>query len=323
MDDLTPVSTTYLKQPTIQATPPPACHSPQTVSTPQQALEALRAQPDYDQLLLILQYLASPGTESPSIWTPSPESAQIVSLLVGEIAENYWTLLREAHTPHESPANLFLSCLLSVAGLNALVAKLRALVAEAKGVGRNGPVRSSICADISLYLDLLVTLLCPSDTLETLWDNTVGRTTLGEPLKKQLLGEILALIAGGKVLSTAAEAAHAVHVREGRGKTWWAADGAGFSKWIGRNVASWAKKNEDEGRRLAGMVWVRGLRLGHAGILPFRPLVLCLACTCLTDSLQMFYQRLLLTLSSSPSVRHPRPSPTYCPLFRLWMKRRF
>jgi telomere length regulation protein len=269
MDDLlTPVSTTYFKprpaDPAAAAPPSP----PATIATPQDVLATLRGQPDFDQLLSALRFLIA-AEGGFSIWTPTPESAQIVSALVGEVAQNYWPLLRDDDDDQgdkREAGSLFLECLASVAGLNALVAKLRALAGAAKGgtaPGGGDLVRPNITADHALYLDLTARLLEADEGgfLAGLWKKATQVSTPTDATRRQLLSEVAGLLAGGRLLSAAAEVEHLVQLREGRNRRWWAAHGGEYSAWLGRNVAACGAEQGE----LAAAVWSRGLRLGYSG----------------------------------------------------------
>src|SRR5690606_36743634 len=140
--------------------PPAVSRSNRTgIPSPEDALETLTAQPDYDTLVSSLSYLSKPELSgaSFSIHTSSPLSAQITQVLVTEIAPNYWPLLREGSLDGPQSAgrttdlDLFLDCLRSLAGLNTILLRLRALVQEIKA-GKGGPKRPDLVLNINLVL---------------------------------------------------------------------------------------------------------------------------------------------------------------------------
>src|SRR6185437_15272383 len=63
----------------------------------EEAIQVLKSEPDYENLVAVLQFLDSPKSSGISfnIAEPSPHAAQIVRLLIAEIVPNYWVLLNE------------------------------------------------------------------------------------------------------------------------------------------------------------------------------------------------------------------------------------
>ena len=264
--DLTPISTTYTRQSLNDIQISRRSNSPKSHSiiyTQQDAFNILQSQPAYDQLLSVLQYIHIEHADF-GIQRPSRESARIVSVLISEIAERYWQVLKNDKGYDNPPAQMFLECLLSITGLNAIITKLRALCSKTDGHTNSFRAVPVDTTSLALYLDILSSLLQADDLLGRLWDNISSKGRASEPIKKQLLGDIQRLLAGGKLLSVAAEAEHTYQAREGREKSWWVADGTQFTKWLGTGLASWAKRGAEE-TRLAGAMWSKGLRLGYAG----------------------------------------------------------
>lgn len=274
MDDFfTPVSTTYSKSKQTKASEAaaPASKSKRaTVSTPEDALEALRAQPDYDTLITILKYLSTSTStgESFDIHTPSPKSAQITQVLVTEIAPNYWPLLREGSLDGsesqggERDIDLFLECLRSLTGLNVVLLRLRALVQEVKS-GQGGPKRPDLALNINPVLDLLCALLQGSGTVRSIWLRATARQD-GSPKGHHATHELVSLLARGKVVALAAEAG--ALVGESRSPAVWVSDGQEYSKWLALSIASWVKAQaSDEELKVCRELLVRSLSLGYPG----------------------------------------------------------
>src|SRR5689334_11641259 len=96
---------------------------------PEEALEALSHEPEYRSLISTLRYLSSTHREGAAgfdIRQPSPVSAQLIQVLVSEITPNYWTVLKEDAGEREtSGLGLLISCLRSVGGINAILARLK------------------------------------------------------------------------------------------------------------------------------------------------------------------------------------------------------
>ena len=280
MDDFfTPISTTYTKPKESQSlggkaglhetVAPIPKRSPGGISSPEDALEALKAQPDYDTLITVLKYLSKPGqgATSFSIHVSSPQSAQITQLLVNEIAPNYWPLLQEGSLGNQdsesrgrtTDLDLFLECLRSLTGLNVVVLRLRALVQEIKS-GKGGPKRPDLALNINLVLELLCSLLEGSGTVRSIW---LGATD-GTSKSHYATVELVSSLARGKVVALAAEAE--ALAGDSRSSSHWVSDGHQYSKWLALSVASWVKSGpSDEELKVCGELLVRSLSLGYPG----------------------------------------------------------
>lgn len=276
MDELlTPVSTRHLKTKRdnelllSEARPsklPEKAPVLSDVTSADDALQVLKGQPGYDSLIAALRYLT---THAFQLQVPTPQSASIVHVLVTEITPNYWTLLRQgeaddgASTPRH--VELLLSCLRSVSGLNAIVAHIKALIQESR-LGNREPKRPDVTPNLDVFLDVLATLLDGNASIRNLWASSA--TKLPNAAMKRAQSQLLAaLLANGRVLSTAAEASAVAGT-----KSPWVADGVEYSRWIGRNLSSWAKtpSPEDEGA-FCFDVFQRSLSLGYPGKICFFP----------------------------------------------------
>lgn len=288
MDDFfTPISTTYTKSKEARSLGGP--HSPgaaaapvskskrPAISSPEDALETLKDQPDYDTLVTVLNYLSNSGSPesseaSFSIHTSSPLSAQITQVLVTEIAPNYWPLLREGSLDESQSAGkttdlgLFIECLRSLAGLNTILLRLRALVQEIKS-GKDGPKRPDLALNINLVLELLCALLDGRSTVQSIWRRATARN-YGAAKNHHVSHELVSSLARGKVVALAAEAD--ALAGEGPSSTHWVSDGQKYSRWLALSIASWVKNDtSDEGLKVCGELLVRSLSLGYPG--RFRP----------------------------------------------------
>ncbi|KAF4587724.1 DNA replication checkpoint protein tel2 [Ophiocordyceps camponoti-floridani] len=268
--ELRPVSTTYLRTRHAQHLSPSDLRpykkakeglSAAGVSSPDDALEVLKSQPDYDDLVVVLRYLAK---EEAQLRLPTPTSASITHALISEIVPNYWAILRENSGGDESEhLQLLLASLRSVTGLNAIITQCKVLIQEANLFSKEAR-RPEISLNLRLLLDLLASLLEGHGSIRLLWEaavtNRVDATT-GKGLSQQLA----ALLSNGRILSTAAEASAMVG-REALGC--WLADGIDYSVWIGRNLSSWAgAQMSDDEVSFAFDVFQRSMSLGYSGSL--------------------------------------------------------
>jgi telomere length regulation protein len=282
MDELlTPVSTTYLKprkdakpllsevSSTKRVTEVPKVSK---VDSPEEALELLRNQPDYDSLIQVLKYLAQDARQPDSfhIHVPGPKSAAIVHVLVTEISSNYWTLLKEGGQSDSAEdyfddAHLFVRCLQSVAGLNAVLTHLKALIQEHK-LGSKDSKRPDLVLHVNIFLDLLATALGGDDAVRTLWIASTERLST-QTLKKVQSQALLSLLTSGRILSTAAEAIEVIGSENIHTNATWPTDGTKFSQWIAYNLITWAKRTNGENElHFCSDLFQRGMSLGYLGM---------------------------------------------------------
>ncbi|PFH60779.1 hypothetical protein XA68_10344 [Ophiocordyceps unilateralis] len=263
--ELTPVSTTYLRTRHDQDMSPsevrPAKKAKEAVflagvSSVDEALQLLKNQPDYDDLIVLLRYLS---TAEAQLRLPTPTSASIIHTLVSEIVPNYWVLLRGAD--ESDHVELLVACLRSVTGLNAIMTQCKVLIQEARLSSKEAR-RPDLDLNLRLLLDVLAYLLAGRDSIRLLWEASVtnrGEATVSKGQSQQLA----ALIANGRILSTAAEVAAMVG-KEALGS--WLADGIDFSVWVGRNLSSWARTQmSDDEVAFAFDVFQRSMSLGYPG----------------------------------------------------------
>ncbi|KAK2061243.1 telomere length regulation protein [Colletotrichum caudatum] len=283
MDDfLTPVSKTYLKArpevPLLQEPEPSKkrakiAQQDSNIITVQDALETLKNQPDYDSLVAVLSSLDH-GTIAAAgfkVATPSPEAAQIIQCLVVEIIPNYWPLLKE-----EAPGNmstqgadspraleLLLRCLRNVTGLNAVITRMKALIQESKASAQDLK-RPDLALNLGVLLEVCSTVLGKDEHLAMLWTaSSSGLGSMGE--RRPMAHEFAALIAGGRLISVAAEAEAIVNTDSFAGNNLWIANGQEYSKWLGRSIAYWATSGiSSDDIRLCSEVFTRSLRLGYS-----------------------------------------------------------
>ena len=114
-DLLIPVSTAYkkskveLNEPLVEVRKPvhDLSNSLLRPSTPEEALDVLRAEPDLESLSDTLKYLIhdAPSTSKFHITHPSPMAAQIINVLVSSILPNYWAVLRETSSSSSGTAS--------------------------------------------------------------------------------------------------------------------------------------------------------------------------------------------------------------------------
>jgi telomere length regulation protein len=269
---LTPVSTTYLRVTKDEApehhdlglvqvrqsgTAPPAPDF-HNIDSADKALEALRSQPDYETLISVLKFLSrsSQGPQVFAIHAPGPKSAALVQLLVTETAPNYWILLSE------SPEDrfLFISCLRSISGINAILSHVRVLIQESKAAKPENPLF------LGISVDLLAAVLQGDDALRTIWVSSVAKLP-NETQKKAQSQALLALLSSGKLVSWAGEALDILGKDQASEAARWVGDGAQMSKYIASSISLWAKSAQDQVQhQFCASLFQRSLSLGYSGM---------------------------------------------------------
>ncbi|KAK3904610.1 telomere length regulation protein-domain-containing protein [Staphylotrichum tortipilum] len=260
------LSTSAGNQHSIKERQPKPAHK--TPTTPADALEILKTEPDYDSLISALAFLSrheAPGSSLTSIKQPSPLSAQLVQVLVSEIVPNYWALLIEdADQPKTSALRLLLYCLSSITGVNAILVRLKALTAEAKSEAAAKARRPDIALGLGILLDLLCRLLQGDGwLLEAFRLATSGHD--GPARARPRLQEIVATFGGGRIVSLAAEADEIVKsdAPSKQAGDIWPADSLQYTQWLGRNTAKLASDPSNDEAKATSDLFAKALRLGH------------------------------------------------------------
>lgn len=271
---LSPVSRTYLKpedtgnallqgsKTTSQYATPPINSN---LSSLDDVIDVLKNEPDYDALISALRYLQKAGGGGAHFRSGAvgPQTARVIQILVTEIVPNYWTLMKESSTGDEaSDVALLLESLRSLAGLNALLLRLRTLTQEQKSETTEVK-RSDVVLNLNILLEILCELLDGDDHVSQLWIST---SMDSDSMKRRILSrDFVNVIGGGRIISLSAEA-DALVPQEAKGKIIWIADGVEYSKWLARNLVSWSKRADSpEDMKLAADLLSKAMHLGYSG----------------------------------------------------------
>ena len=238
-------------------------------STPLEALEALKSEPDFTSLATSLDYLVE--SNDVNLHLPSPLGSQIINVLVSDIVPNYWELLSKQKRckggwPHNKERSQLLESLRSVSGLGAIVVKLKALLEESRRTAKkvDGLNISTLIKD---YIVLLGAILEDESTLKSLHS---ALSSAPRSLQQALWQELVSFIGGGRLLSVAAEASSLLkEARKDVKNSAWIADPVTYSTWIGKNLATWASQlsisGDDEAWNALSTMLSKSMRLGHSG----------------------------------------------------------
>ncbi|KAK3501148.1 telomere length regulation protein-domain-containing protein [Neurospora crassa] len=276
---LTPISTSRLSanpnEPLLQevglkkeTVKPNQSPGQRPLNSPEEALEVLRHEPNYDQLVATLRFLSHEDLAAStfSIKELSPMTAKLVQVLVSEIVPNYWTLLNEdSHKTKSSALGLLLACLRSLTGVNAIIVRLRAWLQEAKS-GDGKSKRPDIAINLAVLLNLVCLLLKGNDSIRGIWKSAT-RTLNGNLNTRMLSQELLSTFGSGRIISLTAEAIeHAKgHKAEIDVNNIWLANGPEYTKWLSQNIVKWqlTSPTSDE-TKLCSELFLKALRLGHS-----------------------------------------------------------
>ncbi|KAL2885450.1 telomere length regulation protein [Ceratocystis lukuohia] len=274
---LTAVSTTYNQKPdkedslfTLSSSKPTTAPSrPQAhkdlasaaekhgaIRSLEDALETLKCQPEYYEVIAVLRYVNS----SSKIHTHNAINSQICHVLVTEVAPNYWALLQEGSLEGQPSKDVmeFLLALQSLAGINALLSQLRALIQEAKAESQ-GPKRPDFALNFGVLLDILSALLKPDLFVSVLWKRISGVSNLTQ--RRILAQQLASTLGSGHIVQVTAEA-ESLAGRD-RSVSSWVGGGKDYSLWLARNIVAWQKQNTAEDAKICSDLLSRSMRLGY------------------------------------------------------------
>lgn len=229
-------------------------------------VEVLNHEPDYDTLISALRSVVKggPGDEHFNIGAPGPEAARIIQILVTDIVPNYWAILKDSSSEGKaSHLALLLDSLWNLAGLNAVLLRMRTLTQEQKSQSADVK-RSDVLLNLRITLELLCEILGGDDTISRLWANT---SATSDAMKQRILSkDFVNVIAGGRIISYSAEAESLIS-QGTKGQIIWVADGIEYTRWLTRNIISWSKGSElPVEKKLLADLLSKALRLGHSGM---------------------------------------------------------
>ncbi|RMD39429.1 hypothetical protein DV735_g5704, partial [Chaetothyriales sp. CBS 134920] len=225
---------------------------------PDQASEILRSQPQPDDLLAVLQYLQAgvDGKHGFSVHIASPVASQIIAAIVTNIIPDYWHTYQRAElsTLETKCREHIVNVLRSVPGLGALLLQL-------KHLSTAGLAQKPVLLDTA---SVLATVLKPSTTLRELLQDTVKLYTK-QTVRHAVWQEVVALLAGSKVLSVASQAVQSTSLEIGSGSVF-IADGVQYAQWLARNISTTAislSPTDPHSWAMLSRISKRGLNLGY------------------------------------------------------------
>lgn len=233
----------------------------------------LDSKPDYAQITEVLNLL-DPAEEHTrpkgfDIRISSPATAQILQVLISTTIPDHWDVLntdsREGRRNRNSKLKAaLLRSLSSAAGLSSILTQLRLLTAASRS-NTKGPHNN---AHIQALISVLSALLKPVDFILRL--HTDIFMLCDRATQKQVTWrELVSLLAGSRVLSTAAEALPLI---EGQNCSFesiqWVGNGSQYASWLGENIncmVSRISKDNQPAWGSAAFLTGRALSLGYTG----------------------------------------------------------
>ena len=207
------------------------------IDSKEDALKALQSKPDLDLLIRVLRFLdtSTANNNDFNIKAPGPAAAQLIFVLVSDIVPDYWALLAGPSQAKEQ--HLLLRCLKSVSGIGAIIAHLRLCLDAITGQKPDDNLgKSRASRTIRDLLNVLETLLRKDNLISTIW-NEIAIFDLKSPQRNLLWKEFISSVAGGRILSLAAEAHQFLRQQSSEiEKTSWLSSGDEYSTWMGQNV---------------------------------------------------------------------------------------
>jgi telomere length regulation protein len=233
---------------------------------PDDAREILKNQPDIEEFRAVLQYLqfGIDGKHDFNIRAAGPKQSQILNVLVTVTIPERWASLstKPISKQDQDAKNMLLSCLACVAGLGALYAHIRRLIALAV------PTKAAQSLMLKDAVDVLVQVLHPPSFIASVLHDTL--TLHSKAAQRQAIWqEVSSFVAGGKILSTVAQALPLAELAEkDKLSVEWLGDGSQYCKWLASNIchaATTLAANEDEAWPMLAQLVKRGINLGHSG----------------------------------------------------------
>ena len=243
-----------------------------SLNNPEDALDILRAKPDHHELNRVLGWLKSTvhHREGFNIRVPSPKASEIIYILISDIIPIYWVIKNVSTISDQSRANnLVVYCLSSVAGLGAIVSRLRLLLSQLKDPrGQADVLGTRKTQPVEFLLDALKTVLRNNGFVTSIW-NDLNACVLQPSHKSLQWKEFISLVGSGKVLSTASEATASLNNLESSvSASSWIGDGQQYAAWLGSNVQHMLGaliENDLEGLEMLSQLLRKALTLGYIG----------------------------------------------------------
>ncbi|KAG8627040.1 hypothetical protein KVT40_004523 [Elsinoe batatas] len=163
------------------------------ISSPDDALQILKSQPDETEINDVLRYILKTSSAEFDIRFPGPKASGLLRHLIATTIPTFW------HSS-EDTRNLLTECVRSVPGLNGMLAELRTTTNLREASKQ--PEGTQNAESNAEHLDVLQRLLSENDLVWAIW---VQLSTVENETQKRLLWrDFMALLSSGKIVSTVA-----------------------------------------------------------------------------------------------------------------------
>ncbi|KAK4629350.1 DNA replication checkpoint protein tel2 [Fulvia fulva] len=228
---------------------------PGSINSPRHCLQALRSQPAAHDLIGILGRILKHDGDF-DIRAPGPLQAQIINTLVSSIVPTFCSPLQKSDT------SLLVRCLRSVAGSNALVARLRFLLDSSE---KSKPSDGS-ASELEALLLLARELFVGDDFALTIWTGLTEALT-DDRKRHMACKDFIGLMASGKLTATIARAEDTLSTKDASRKikpSPWLTRGAEYAAWLGRNVDALCAGGDEQRSTAASQLLSRAFGLGYS-----------------------------------------------------------
>jgi len=224
-------------------------------SSPEEALQMLRAKPSADQLLTVLHQLshadggfAGHGV-SFDLHATGPLQTQIVSTLINTIIPDFWPVFDHRQR------SVLVACLSNVTGINAVIAQLRLCTTA------NTQNAASSSSNVSDLLSVAGQVLRSADTLAIIHAG-LQNAAITDVKRQMAWKDFVNLIGSGKVTSIVAQAED---VSKSSTNASWLSKGGAYATWLGKNICVLLGEDLDHVSRIQGasLVLAKAVNLGY------------------------------------------------------------
>jgi telomere length regulation protein len=242
---------THLRSlPPASATTARSSGTPASLASASDVLDSLRNNPSQDTVVQSLHLLDTKF----DFRKPSAVSSQITKVLLETTLPDFW------HVLSKKERVLLAKCLASLTGLGGITARLKVLAPLARDR------EAQVCREnLGNILVLLQMVLGRKGFIYETWT----LVEMEPEIKRHILWrELTALVAGGRLLSVAAEAESVLGRLSNGQQERWVGDGKMFALWLGREIAEASLRvdlMEDTGWKAQSLLLTASFRLGYSG----------------------------------------------------------
>jgi telomere length regulation protein len=218
-------------------------------TTPEEALQHLRSQPDADSLIQILKQLRSEDAFKPtfSLHSPGPLQAQIINTIISQIVTVFWTTL------DRKDRALVVSCLTNVAGVGAAIARAKLLIESL-------PKSPNLAQELADLVSVLCDILTGGDSALRIWSGL--STSVMDKVKLHVARkEFVSIIGSGKIVAVLIQAEDSLKSTDVKSVATLLSTGPEYCAWVGRNIAVLAESNS-AARETAAQLLARSFGIG-------------------------------------------------------------